>query len=64
MFRAIGGVCLAFGETLVCVWRRCLFPVHGVIVTRVLRRSIHPSLLIDDGGELHVFDGITHFYFC
>jgi len=54
MFRAIGGVCLAFGETLICVWRRCLFPVHGVIVTRFLRRSFHPSLLIDDGVELHL----------
>ena len=64
MFRAVGGVCLAFGEThfnMLCgVVVVC--PMHGVILifARVVAKSVHPSLLIDDGGELHLANGITH----
>ena len=47
MFRAIGGVCLAFDETLDFVFAvvygvRCLFPVHGVIVTRLVAEVHSP----------------------
>ena len=44
MFRAIGGVCLAFGETLVFIVFGVVvyFPVHGVIVTRLLAEVLAP----------------------
>jgi len=47
---------LAFGETLfVCVWRRCLAYAWCHFDLRVcLGEANHPSLLIDDGGELHL----------
>ncbi len=59
MFRAVGGVCLAFGEThfnMLCgVVVVC--PMHGVILifARVDGEANHPSLLIDADGELHQF---------
>ena len=64
MFRAIGGVCLAFGEThfnMLCgVVVVC--PMHGVILifARVLAKSLHPSLRIDVVGSCIYFYGITH----
>ena len=64
MFRAIGGVCLAFGEThfnMVCGVVDCLSYAWCHFDLRAcLGEANHPSLLIDDGGELHLANGITH----
>ena len=40
--------------------------MHGVILifARVDGEANHPSLLIDDGGELHLVNGITHIAKC
>ena len=41
---------------LLLVW-----PMHGVILIFArVGEANHPSLLIDDGGELHLANGITH----
>jgi len=69
MFRAIGGVCLAFGEIhlsyiirvvaslLLLVW-----PMHGVILifARVDGEVSSPFTPHRCGGELHLANGITH----
>jgi len=64
MFRAVGGVCLAFGEThfnMLCgVVVVC--PMHGVILifARVDGEANHPSLLINVVGSCINLYGITH----
>ena len=63
MFRAIGGVCLAFGEThfVYVVASLIVWPMHGVILifARVCEVS-SPFTPHRCGVELHLVDGITH----
>ena len=69
MFRAIGGVCLAFGEIhLSYIFSCCCVVASSCLayawchfdLRACLGEANHPSLLIDDGGELHLANGITH----
>jgi len=65
MFRAIGGVCLAFGEThfnILCGVVDCLSYAWCHFDLRACRGEVifHPSLLIDEVGSCICFYGITH----